>query len=89
MILLIFVLSFRSSNAIYNFVSKFEVNEFIKIQGKTHFLKGTETKGRGNILLDGPVHRWTQKWTKCDRSTQIKVTQNYTKFILSESIVEI
>ena len=77
MILLIFVISFRPSTAIYNFVSKFEVNEFIKIQGKSHFLKGIETEGRGNILLDGPVHRWTKKWTKCDRSTQIKVSKNY------------
>ena len=77
MILLILVFSYRSSNAITNYVSKFQVNQFIKIQGKTHFLKGVETNGRGNILLDGPGHRWTQKWTKCDRSTQIKVNRNY------------
>ena len=77
MILLILVFSCRSSNAITNYVSKFQVNQFIKIQGKTHFMKGVETNGRGNILLDGQAHRWTQKWTKCDRSTQIKVNRNY------------
>ena len=75
MIFLILVFGFRSSNANNNYVSKFEVNRFIKIQGNTHFLKGIETNGRGNILLDGPVHRWSKKWTKCDRSTQIKVNK--------------
>ena len=77
MILLILVFSFRSSNAINNFVSKFEMKKSIKIQGKTHFLAGFETNGRGSIILGGPVQGWTQKWNKCDRSTQIKVNENY------------
>ena len=73
---IILVFTLQLSNAKNNFVSKFEVNKLIQIQGKPHFLKGVEINGRGNILLDGQIHKWTLKWTKCDRITQIKVYKN-------------
>ena len=79
MISIIPIILVFTSDAKNNFVSKFVVNELFQIQGKIHFLKGVEKNGRGNIILDGPSHQWTRKWTKCDRLTQIKV---YIKIML-------